>query len=246
MSDSTDQYDQIAASFDEVEAVIHFVRENLDWPSFRRALGVLEDCRVLDVGCGEGGFTRRIKELGAKQVVGTDLSAGMVALAEQAEARDPRGIVYHVYDLGTMQILGDFDIVTAIHVLHYADSRSTMAAMANVMYANLAPGGRLVALSANAESSAESQEAAGFRNYRPESAREGDKFKVAVMTDPPTEIEVHHWPTETIVNVLGEAGFVDVQWEPVTIKESVAPADLDRALRCAADPTSLIMTATKR
>lgn len=245
MSEQVDQYDQIATNFDELEAIIHFVRENLDWPSFERALGSLQNSRVLDVGCGEGGFTRRIKKLGAAHVVGTDLSAGMITLAEQAEQREPIGIEYHVYDLEAMPVLGEFDVVTAVHVLHYADSRPAMATMAKVMYANLAAGGRLVVLSGNAEASARSEEAAGFRTYRPENAREGDKFKVAVMTNPPTEIEVHHWPTATIVDVLREAGFADVRWAPVTIGDSVAPADLERATRCAENPTSLILTATK-
>lgn len=245
MSESTDQYDQIVASFDDVEAVIHFVRENLEWPSFQDALGVLSNRTVLDVGCGEGSFTRRIKQLGAGEVVGTDLSAGMIALAKQIEEQEPLGIVYHEYDLGQMPVLGEFDVVTAVHVLHYAESRSTMTTMAKAMFSNLAPGGRLVALSANAESSARSEAAAGFRTYRPENPREGDKFKVAVLTDPPTEVEVHHWPTQTIVSVIEEAGFEDVRVEPVKVAGSVASADVERAQRCAENPTSLVLTAVK-
>ncbi len=245
MADDTDQYDQIAASFDEVEAIIRFVRENLEWPSFEAALGQLEGLRVLDVGCGEGSFTRRIAQLGAKDVVGMDLSPGMIALAEQSEAANPLGVKYHVHDLGAMPKLAEFDVVTAVHVLHYADSRESMSAMAATMFANLVSGGRLVALSANADSSARSEAAAGFKTSRPENPREGDKFKVAVLTDPPTEIEVHHWPTSTIVGILEEAGFANVVWEQVKVANFVTDEDMDRAQRCAENPTSLIITALK-
>ncbi|MET9266038.1 class I SAM-dependent methyltransferase [Amycolatopsis sp. NPDC004079] len=245
MTESVDQYDQVATTFADVEAVISFVRENLEWPSFQELLGDLSGLRVLDVGCGEGSFTRRIKQLGAAQVVGTDLSPGMIALAQQAEARAPQGITYEVQDLATMPPQGEFDVVTAIHVLHYADTRKTMQTMANTMQANLKPGGRLVVLSANADSSEESETAAGFRTHRPANPQEGDKFKVAVLTTPPTEIEVHHWPTATIVDVLRTAGFTNIAWAPVKPSATVAPADQDRAARCAKNPTSLTLTATK-
>ncbi|ATY09871.1 class I SAM-dependent methyltransferase [Amycolatopsis sp. AA4] len=245
MTNPADQYDQVATAFADVEAIISFVRENLEWPSFKNALGDLRGARVLDVGCGEGSFTRRIKQLGAAQVVGTDLSPGMIALARQAEARNPLGITHEVQDLAAMPLQGEFDVVTAIHVLHYADTRETMQTMAKTMHANLKPGGRLAVLSANADSSEESETAAGFRTYRPANPQEGDKFKVAVLTTPPTEIEVHHWPTETIVEILETAGFTNVSWSLVRPSETVAPADRDRAARCAKNPTSLTLTATK-
>lgn len=169
----------------------------------------------------------------------------MIALAQEAEARNPQGITYEVQDLATMPLQGEFDVVTAIHVLHYADTRETMQTMANTMHANLKPGGRLVILSANANSSEESETAAGFRTYRPPNPQEGDKFKVAVLTTPPTEIEVHHWPTATIVDVLQTAGFTNVDWTLVKPSTTVAPADRDRAARCAKNPTSLTLTARK-
>ncbi|MYW91151.1 class I SAM-dependent methyltransferase [Amycolatopsis rubida] len=246
MTKSADQYDQVAAAFADVEAIISFVRENLEWPSFKNLLGDLRGLRVLDVGCGEGSFTRRIKQLGAARVVGTDLSPGMIALAQQAEARNPQGIAYEVQDLAAMPPQGEFDVVTAIHVLHYADTRETLQTMANTMHANLKPGGKLAILSANANSGEESETAAGFRTYRPANPKEGDKFKVAVLTTPPTEIEVHHWPAETISDVLQTAGFTNVSWDLVKPSTAVAPADQDRAARCAKNPTSLTLAAIKQ
>ena len=42
---------------------------------------------VLDVACGEGFYSRLIRQRGAAKVVGVDLSAGMVELARKQEAR---------------------------------------------------------------------------------------------------------------------------------------------------------------
>jgi toxoflavin synthase len=42
---------------------------------------------VLDLACGEGFYTRLLRQTGAGRVVGVDLSAGMIALARQEEAR---------------------------------------------------------------------------------------------------------------------------------------------------------------
>lgn len=247
MSDQyeSDQYDRIVRSFDEVASVIRFVREHLEFPSFQRALGSLEGRQVLDVGCGEGSFTRGIKLLGARRVVGTDQSEGMIKLAEEIEAREPLGVEYHVHDLATMPVLDAFDVVTAVHVLHYADSRESMATMAERMFANLVPGGRLVALVANADSSARSEEASGFRTYRPDNPREGERFRVSVLTTPPTDVYVHHWPADSIASVLESAGFTGITWKPVEVAESTPPEVLERARRCAENPTSLLMTATR-
>ncbi|TDB82554.1 class I SAM-dependent methyltransferase [Micromonospora sp. KC721] len=241
----SDQYDDIARSFDEVESVIRFVRENLEFPSFRRALGPLTGKQVLDVGCGEGTFTRMIMRQGARRVVGIDQSEGMIKLAQTIEAREPLGIEYLVQDMVTMPALEAFDVVTAVHVLHYADSRESMAHLAQRMFANLAPGGRLVALLANAESSARSEEASGFRTHRPDNPREGERFRVSVLTTPPTDVWVHHWPSESIVSVLESAGFTGFSWHAVAVADSVAPEDLERARQCAENPTSRLLTATR-
>lgn len=239
------QYDEIARSFDEVGSAIRFVRENLEFRSFQRTLGSLAGKQVLDVGCGEGTFTRIIKRQGARQVVGIDQSEGMIKLAEEIEDREPLGIEYRVQDMVTMPVLGVFDVVTAVHVLHYADSRESMAHIAQRMFANLAQGGRLVAMVANAQSSARSEEASGFRTYRPDNPREGQRFRVSVLTTPPTDIFVHHWPGESIVSVLESAGFTGFAWHPVEVAESVAPEDVERARRCAENPTSRLLTATR-
>ena len=56
-------------------------------------LGDLSGLRLLDLACGHGRLTRELARRGA-QVVGTDLSAALLAKARALEAKNPLGIVY--------------------------------------------------------------------------------------------------------------------------------------------------------
>jgi len=61
-------------------------------------IGDLREMAVLDVACGEGFYTRMIRERGAARVTGVDLSQGMIDLARSQEARHEIGIDYVVGD----------------------------------------------------------------------------------------------------------------------------------------------------
>ncbi len=73
-------------------------RTYLEQPSALALLGDLNGLSVLDLGCGEGHYTRLLKQLGASQVLGVDLSSDMIELARQQERSHPLGIDYRVCD----------------------------------------------------------------------------------------------------------------------------------------------------
>ena len=50
----------------------------------------VKDATVIDVGCGEGYCARKMVEMGAKKVIGSDISAGMIESAIQASKGDDR------------------------------------------------------------------------------------------------------------------------------------------------------------
>jgi 2-polyprenyl-3-methyl-5-hydroxy-6-metoxy-1,4-benzoquinol methylase len=65
-------------------------------PATEKLLGVKVGDRILDIGCGNGIFSRRLASLGAK-VVGIDFSEQLIACAiERTQAQD--AIAYHVID----------------------------------------------------------------------------------------------------------------------------------------------------
>src|SRR5262249_20024448 len=112
-------------------------------------LGNLAGLTALDLACGEGHYARMLRRHGAARVVGVDISGGMIALAREEEAREPLGVEYvqaAVQDLG---VVGAFDVVNAVYLLHYAPTREYLAAMCRTIAANLGTGGRLVAMISN-------------------------------------------------------------------------------------------------
>jgi SAM-dependent methyltransferase len=77
--------------------------------------------RVLDLGCGEGYCSRKLRRRGA-DVLGVDISDRMIGLAREAEGRDPLGIRYEVGDavhLGFDD--GSFDLVVGVFLFNYLD-----------------------------------------------------------------------------------------------------------------------------
>jgi SAM-dependent methyltransferase len=106
------------------------------WAAVADALGLGPGMRILDVGCGDGGFCALAAERGA-QVSGVDADAAAVARA----ARLMPGADLRV---GLMEALpwadGSFDAVTSFNALQYASDLDLALAEALRV---LRPGGRL-------------------------------------------------------------------------------------------------------
>ena len=111
----------------------------LDWcePVSERA--------VLDLGCGEGYFARKLAQRGAGRIEGMDLSSEMIARAQEQDAEQPLGIRYSVGDapeLGRFES-ASFDLVVAVFLFNYLSREATAAAMAEI-FRVLRPGGCFV------------------------------------------------------------------------------------------------------
>lgn len=95
------------------EAGKDFSRDRVHGPALLRAVGRVKGLRVLDLGCGQGRFTRALAQRGAN-VTGMDWSARMIAFARRHEREDPLGIVYRHRDArrcGSGWKRGSFDLV---------------------------------------------------------------------------------------------------------------------------------------
>ncbi|WP_223766886.1 class I SAM-dependent DNA methyltransferase [Streptomyces huiliensis] len=229
----TPQYDRIADQYGEVDRLLHAYRETVEIPSLLRALGPVDGASVLDLGCGTGPFTRLLRREGAADVLGVDASEPMVGLALREEAEEPLGVRYEVRDIVDLPALGAFDVVTAAAVLHYADSFDTLTRMCRGAYANLAPGGRLLAVVGNARLTPEVPLPNGFVLHRPAHPRDGDPCTITIPTTPPSTLTVHFWTSAAYERVLADCGFTDVTWEPL------------HGLPAGTEPVNLIFTARR-
>jgi SAM-dependent methyltransferase len=135
----TAAYDQIAEWYDG------WVGDPGQDPLFapvEALMGEVAGARVLDLACGQGRVARRLSARGA-QVVGVDLSAGLLAIAAGHERAVPRGIAYLLDDAHRLGCLRDeaFDgVVCQMALMDIAELTPTLASVARV----LRPGGWFV------------------------------------------------------------------------------------------------------
>jgi len=112
---------------------------------------VLEMCtpvqgkKILDLGCGEGYCSRKLRLLGAGSVLGIDLSERMIKAAQTQEKKDTLGITYQVGCATDIRhsTQEQFDLVVAVFLFNYLTVSQTQACMTEIFQA-LQPGGEFV------------------------------------------------------------------------------------------------------
>ncbi|MEZ4868173.1 MAG: amino acid adenylation domain-containing protein [Caldilineaceae bacterium] len=170
---------------------------------------------VLDLACGEGRYCRILKQRGAARVVGVDISAGMIKLAQAQERSERLGIEYLCRDVLDLGAIGEFDLVVSSFLLNYAQSKEQLVAMCRTIAANLKPGGHFIALNENFNQSP--QDFHGYARYgyaktMAEPYREGGVITYTLSTG--TEdlhFDGYYWSQETYQMAFAAAGFQAVE-----------------------------------
>jgi toxoflavin synthase len=213
------EYDRFARQYQKSKELPF--RAHVEAHTLSRILGDPSGLAVLDLACGEGFYTRKIRRLGASKVVGADISGAMVALAREQEAREPLGIAYihaGAEDLGTV---GAFDVVTAAYLLNCARSGEHLKAMCRTIAANLRPGGRFVAINSNYGPGVPVDTSQyGFRpsSYAP--IEEGAPYRLTLLDGPDAfELENHFYSRATYEQAFHQAGLKSVQWHAPAVSE---------------------------
>ena len=218
----TAQYDHIGSKYDEYAQTATLKRA--ESYTFFRMVGELADKRVLDLACGFGFYTRLLKQQGAAQVIGVDISPEMVLLARTKEQDDPTGGEYRVGDATNLPVLGRFDLVTAVYLLNYATSKEQMLGMCRSAYANLAAGGRFVAYTVNPAFTLSKPNSTKYGVTMLRQIPDGDRYlcDMEFVTDPPTPYQHPQWNQATHEWAITAAGFRAFTWYP----SEVAPEDV--------------------
>ena len=73
-------------------------RTHIESFTLMNLVGDLTGKTVVDLACGEGFYTRMIKQKGSTTALGVDLSEGMIQLALDQEAKQGLGIEYRLGD----------------------------------------------------------------------------------------------------------------------------------------------------
>ncbi len=217
-------YDKIARQFKKSRELPF--RTAVEEHTVLAMLGNVEGLSVLDLACGEGHYARMLRRRGAAKVVGADLSAGMIALARQTEASEPLGIEYVQAGVEALGIVGAFDVITAVYLLHYATSREQLEAMCKAVAANLRPEGRFIAMVCTfTPGAAVDLSQYGWNLATPIPNHEGEPFRLRFLPSPDTfEIENYLYTQRTYEDALQKAGFSSVSWRTPEVSEVEAQA----------------------
>ena len=137
----TQSYTEFAAVYDELMTDIPYDAyvDLLD-----EAAGGIAGKRVLDIGCGTGLLSVKLAKQGA-QVTGIDLSADMLAVAEQRARALSLPVQFIEQPMQQLTGFTDFDLaVIAIDSLNYVADKEDVKATFRCIYSSLAVGGVLV------------------------------------------------------------------------------------------------------
>lgn len=126
------QWNEAAKPFAEfVRSGKNYYSEYMNGPALIRMMGNVQGKRILDVGCGEGIFSRHFAKLGAK-VTGVDISEVLIQAASQEEQRHPLGIKYYTADAANMPMLQSESFNTAYCYMAMMDIANYREAIAEV------------------------------------------------------------------------------------------------------------------
>ena len=216
-------YDEILDEYKKVKN--HPLKQHCEAFTLLRVLGDVQAKSVLDLACGDGFYTRLIKQQGATQVIGVDISKNMINSAREIEAAAPLGLEYQVRDVTKPWQIGHFDIVTAVYLFPYASTKQALTAMCHTIYDNLRPGGKLVSVTLAPNLSAEDlpiYEKYGVSMATEEALQNGTTITATI--DVPGggafELSNFYWVQETYERVLRQVGFQEIIWHTIQVSEA--------------------------
>ena len=127
------------------------------------------------------------------------------------------GIVYLAGPAEALEPMEPFDLVSAAFLLNCAPTRSSLAAMARTIAANLVPGGRLVATISNIGHWPDVDYTPyGMATDVTRPLDDGEPFHVTflLVDHEPFTIENFAYSHATYEATLGEAGLTNIRWHP--------------------------------
>lgn len=121
------------------------LRKNVEAPTVLDLIGEnLTGLSVLDFGCGTGTYARWIKNRGASNVTGYDISNGMLEYAKRKALEEHVDLSFTSTILDDMK--GQFDILLSVYVMPYASTIAELNQMCKTMHDLLRPGGLIITL----------------------------------------------------------------------------------------------------
>ncbi len=225
------EYDAIAGAYKDSKQLSF--REYIEEYTLFETLGDITGIKVLDLACGEGFYTRKLKRAGAGEVLGVDVSAEMIRLAKAEERARPAGCRYLYRDAAALVLDEPVDLVVAMYLLNYARDGNELLRFVRAAHGALKPGGRFVGSNDNvlyAPGGTVSYARYGFEKEYTGTPSEGtpsdgDPIVYRFTNDDGTRFEFNNYYLSpgTYRRAFEEAGFVGFHW----IEPRLHPSERD-------------------
>ncbi|MFA7252795.1 MAG: class I SAM-dependent methyltransferase [Candidatus Paceibacterota bacterium] len=214
---TVEEYDAIAEGYQE--ATKRELRLLVLEPTIRKHLGDLSGKKILDLACGEGYSSRLCRDLGAEKIVGVDVSPKEIDMARKLEVgvNKQSQIEYFVGDASKILLANKFDVITAIMLLHYSDTKEKMFQVIKNISLHLEKGGVFFTTIPNPEITT------NYNNYGVKmefhGKDEGSSFTIT-LSDFSGKVLCsftnYHWTKQTYQRLLEENGFT-VEWLDILV-----------------------------
>jgi 2-polyprenyl-3-methyl-5-hydroxy-6-metoxy-1,4-benzoquinol methylase len=223
-----EHYDDVKDNYEEGMRNMAEYRAYCQDPVILKGVGDLRGKSLLDLGCGNGEYTRKFRNAGADPVVGSDLSQGMIDLALSREEKEPLGIEYSVDDLYNLKETRTFDIVTAVHLIHYMRHPVDVESGLRSIYSRIREGGKFVTFMANptfdlgSHDPQDSKTKMGyyFTKADPEN---GGEFNFHPGGFDHINLVFYRWHQNFMEELARKTGYSKVEWmEPFVSEEGLA------------------------
>jgi 2-polyprenyl-3-methyl-5-hydroxy-6-metoxy-1,4-benzoquinol methylase len=249
-------YDEVQTDgrYEEGMARMAVYHRHCQDPVIFRALGDVRGKSLLDLACGDGFYTRRFRsECGADPVLGIDLSPMQIERARTIEKREPLGIEYRVGDVTKLELDRLFGVATAIHLLHYLESRAEIESALRRIFDLLDSGGVFVTMIANPELDLERHDA------RDSKTKFGYYFSVAepgnggllrfhpggFEKDRELTLEFRRWERAFIDDIAADVGFTPEWHDPFISAEGLETYGVSFFENYLANPQSKLLRLAK-
>lgn len=200
-------------------------------PTLLELIGNVDNKKVLDIGCGSGYFTRVLKNAGANYVVGVDISEKQIDLAKRIENEENLGINYYIGDIRRFKLKEKFDVVSALLVLHYAETEDDLDKMIKCASSHLKNGGIFAGIVNNFDFPIGGNKEIGALTRYVEEIRDGAKIKVEIYDinkNLATSFYIFHWSKETYEKLFRKNGFDEIEWKlPMPTEEGLLNVPID-------------------
>lgn len=188
-------------------------------PTIFSIIGNIEGTVILDLGCGDGFFTRALASQGVQQVIGIDNSTEQLKLAEKKGV--PTNIIYQHGDI-FQDKLPKADIVLTPFVANYAENIDDLDFLIKSIYESLHPNGQIV-LVVDLPDNKNLKKFGSLKTLEGPKV-DGTKIKIDLYNNDEIICTLfsHYYTPQTLEATLSKNGFKNIKWyKPIISDEGL-------------------------